>query len=633
MNKEQIKQDFYQAVNEEWLEKAVIPSDQPAMSAFLELHLGIEKTLMELAKEWEQNDGDLPANLKKFVQLYRMTKDFDKRAELGTKPFEPILKRIQDLKNLKDLEEHFETFSLESIDMPFGFRVTQDFMNSNNQILYFGASDLFLPDTGYYKDEAKKAQLMGLFTATTKQLLSLYGFGEEEVNRLLEEAIAFDALLVPVTKSSVEKADYVKMYNPMTKDEVQALTSHFDLMGQAERLVKQPLEQLIVTNPPVLEQFDGIINDDNFHLIQSWMIVSNAIQFASDLTDEIRIAGGAFRRALSGTKEAQNKEKFAFYQAYNRFSQVVGLHYGETYFGPVAKEDVKQMVHDMIRVYQERIEANDWLQEETKQKAIKKLSTLEVHVGYPDELPPYYDQFEIKGYDAGSNLLEEHLAANRIVNAYNYAQYNKAPNRKIWSMPASMVNAYYSPTNNQIVFPAAILQEPYYSLDQSPSENFGGIGAVMAHEISHAFDNNGAKFDETGSLQNWWTQADLDAFQKKAKDMIALFDQVETGFGPCNGELTVSENIADSGGLRCALEASKQHKDHSYDDFFQNWARVWRNKASLEYRQLLLQVDVHGPAILRVNRQLSNVPEFQDHYGLQESDPMYLAKDAMVSIW
>ena len=200
-------------------------------------------------------------------------------------------------------------------------------------------------------------------------------------------------------------------------------------------------------------------------------------------------------------------------------------------------------------------------------------------------------------------------------------------------MPASMVNAYYSPQNNQIVFPAAILQKPYYSLEQTASENYGGIGAVMAHEISHAFDNNGAKFDETGSLANWWTEKDLTAFKEKSKDMIALFDGVETGYGKCNGELTVSENIADSGGLRAALEASKKLPDHDYELFFKNWARVWRKKGSLEYNQLLLTIDVHGPAILRANMQLSNLPEFQDYYKLSKEDKMYLAKEKMVSIW
>ncbi|MFP4479187.1 MAG: M13-type metalloendopeptidase, partial [Candidatus Izemoplasmatales bacterium] len=614
MKKEHIKRNFYQAVNEEWLEKAKIPGDQPAVSAFLELHLAIEKMLMDLTAKWEKNQSELSENLKKYIQYYQMTKNFDKREKLGTKPFELILDKINDLKNLKDLEQVFKDFTLESMELPFGFNVMQDFMNSNNQILYFGAANLFLPDTSYYKDESKKAQMIGLFQTTTEQLLSLYGFSQEEIKDLLTQALAFDELLVPVTKSSIEKADYVKMYNPYSEEEVRKLTKNFDLMAKAENLVNQSVDQLIITNPDFIDAFDSIINDANFEMIKSWMIVSNAIKFSSDLTNDIRIAGGAFRRALSGTKEPQSKKKFAFYQAYNRFGQVVGLHYGENYFGPKAKEDVKTMVHEMIDVYQERISNNDWLNEETKEKAIKKLSKLSVHVGYPDELPPYFDQFEIKGYEAGSDLIQERLAMTKIVNDYNFNQYNKEPNRNIWGMPASMVNAYYNPMNNQIVFPAAILQEPYYSLEQSASENYGGIGAVMAHEISHAFDNNGAKFDETGSLNNWWTEADLKAFEKKAKDMVDLFEGVETGFGACSGELTVSENIADSGGLRCALEASKKQDDHSYEEFFENWARVWRIKSSVEYSQLLLKVDVHGPSILRANRQLSNLPEFQEFY-------------------
>jgi putative endopeptidase len=633
MKKELIKTNFYEAVNGEWLENAVIPNDQPSMSAFYELHLGIEETLKELTAKWEKNQTGLNDNLKKFIKLYQMTKDFDTRNKLGTKPFEVILNKVNQLKNLKDLEHTFVDFELEGIETPFGFSVMQDFMNSNNQVLYFGATNLFLPDTSYYKDEKTKAQLMNLFTMSTSQLLTLYGFSKEEVDKLITEALAFDALLVPVTKSSVERADYVKMYNPLSKKEVKDITRNFDIMDKAEKLVKQDVEKLIITNLDFIHAFDSIISEENFGLIKSWMVVSNALKFSSQLSDDIRIAGGAFSRALSGTKEAQHKDKFAFYQAYNRFGQAVGLYYGENYFGPVAKRDVKTMVHEMIDVYKERITQNAWLNEKTKEKAIKKLSTLTVHVGYPDELPPYYNEFDIVGYEKGSNLLQESLKMARIVNIYNYSKYNQAPNKNIWGMPASMVNAYYSPTNNQIVFPAAILQRPYYSLDQTPSENYGGIGAVMAHEISHAFDNNGAKFDETGSLNNWWTDEDLEAFNQKAKDMIKLFDGVETGYGACNGELTVSENIADSGGIRCALEASKKGDKHHLGEFFQNWARVWRQKSSLEYSQLLLRVDVHGPSILRANMQLKNLPEFQTFYNITEEDPMYLPSHQMVSIW
>ncbi len=633
MSNNKLKTDFYHAVNEQWLETTDIPGDQPAVSAFLELHLDIEKTLTELTEDWNNDPSELNDNLLKYIKLYRMTKDFDKRNALGTKPFDVILEKIESLNNLNDLEEAYETLSLESFTLPFGFSVMQDFKHSDNQILYFGGADLFLPDTSYYKDPKQKEQMIGLFTQTTTQLLKLYGFSDDKIEQLLKDALAFDEMLVPVTKSSVEKADYVKMYNPMTKADVEQRTTDINVMAIAESLVNEPVDQLIITHPAFIEAFDTIVTSDKFELIKAWMIVSNAIKFAPHLTNDIRIAGGAFRRALSGIKEPKSKEKFAFYQAYNRFDQVVGLYYGETYFGPVAKKDVEVMVHEMIDIYQERIDNNTWLKDATKEKAIIKLSTLSVHVGYPDELPPYYDKFDITGYDNGSDLVQEHLAMTRIVNEYKFSQYNTKPNKNIWGMPASMVNAYYNPSNNQIVFPAAILQEPYYSLEQSKSENYGGIGAVMAHEISHAFDNNGAKFDETGSLNNWWTDADLDAFDKKAKDMITLFDGVETGFGECNGKLTVSENIADSGGLRCALEASKKHDDHSYDEFFRNWARVWRIKASKEYSQLLLKVDVHGPSILRANMQLSNIEEFQVFYDISESDDMYLPKDKMVSIW
>lgn len=633
MEKHLIKQNFYESVNGEWLENAVIPGDQPTISAFIELHLGIEKTLMDLAAKWEKDQSGLSNELKNFVKLYQMTKDFNSRNKLGTKPFEVVLNKIHALNNLKDLELSFKDFSLEGIETPFGFGVSQDFLNSNIQVLYFGASRLFLPDTSYYKDETTKAQLLGLFTQTTNALLSLYGFTKEQTDKLINDALAFDSLLVPVTKSSVEAADYVKMYNPVKKAEVQKLTKNFNIIQPAEELVKQEVDKLIVMNLDFINAFDSIVNEENFEIIKSWMIVSNAISFASDLSDDIRIAGGAFSRALSGIKEAQSREKAGFYQAYNKFSQVVGLYYGENYFGPIAKKDVKNMVHEMIGVYEQRIQTNTWLNEETKEKAIKKLDNLSVHVGYPDELPPYYARFEILGYDKGSNLVIERLRMNRIINDENFKKFNKVPNKNLWGMPASMVNAYYSPLNNQIVFPAAILQSPYYSLKQTPSENYGGIGAVMAHEISHAFDNNGAKFDENGSLLNWWKEEDLEAFNKKAKDMIALFDGIETGYGVCNGELTVSENIADSGGLRCALEASKKGDKHNYDEFFKNWARVWRQKSSKEYSKLLLTVDVHGPSILRANMQLSNLPEFQEFYEIQKEDKMYLPKVKMVSIW
>lgn len=630
MKKDLIKSNYYEAVNGAWLQKAEIPNDQPSMSAFLELHLGIEKTLMELGEKWLEDSQGLNNNLQKFLIVFQKARDFSKREQLGTSPINSLIEKVSKLQNLGDLEANFYDFELGGVESPFGYSVMEDFLDSKNQVMYFGVSGLILPDTSYYAKEETKAQLLGLWQDSTTTVLKLYGLEEGYIQKLIADTIKFDSLLVPITKSRVEEADYVKMYNPVKREDIVQKIQNFNLMSLADALVKTEVDQLIIPNLDVIAKFDEIFSPTNFEIIKSWMIVNNYLKFSGEFTENLRVAGGVFSRALSGTKEAQAQEKAAFYKAYNYFSQIVGLYYGETYFGAEAKKDVETMVQEMINVYKSRIQTNDWLQESTKVMAIKKLETLHVLVGYPDELPKYYDLYEVLDTDT---LFDFRLKVARIRAIDNFEKYHKAPNRKLWSMPASMVNAYYNPFGNQIVFPAAILQKPYYSRHQSISENFGGIGAVIAHEISHAFDNNGAKFDENGSLNNWWTEEDLKAFEDKQKAMIDLFEGVETGYGPCNGLLTVSENIADSGGIRCALEASKSHKDHNLELFFKNWARVWRQKAHPEYLKLLLTVDVHGPSILRANVQLSNLEEFQNYYDIKGEDKMYLDKTKMVSIW
>lgn len=630
MKKELIKDNFYEAVNSSWLNKAEIPGDQPQMSAFLELHLDIEDTLLKLANDWNKDQTGLNDNLLKFIKVYQKANDFEARENNGTNEINSLLNLIDNLNSLKDLETNFKELDLSGISLPFGFSVMQDFLNSNNQVLYFGLSRLILPDTSYYQDEKTKEQLIGLWTQSTTDVLKEYGLSDKDIKKLITDTLKFDSLLVPVTKSSIEQADYVKNYNPLTKDKVNEKGLNINLINKAEELVNEDVDKLVFLNLEVLNKFNEIFNDDNFKIIKSWMTVNTYLSYTGEFHEKLRVLGGVFHRTLSGTKEAQNKEKAAFYKAYNYFNQIVGLYYGKNYFGEEAKIDVETMVYEMIDIYKQRIKLNDWLKEETKEKAIKKLNTLTVLVGFPDELPKYYDLMEVNDNDS---LLNIKLKNSKLLTLDNYSKYNKEPNRNLWGMPASMVNAYYSPLNNQIVFPAAILQKPYYSKDQHVSANFGGIGAVIAHEISHAFDNNGAKFDEYGSLKDWWTKEDLVAFDSKQKEMIELFDGLETGYGKCNGTLTVSENIADSGGLRAALEASKLHKDHSYEEFFINWVKVWRKKAHDEYNKLLLTVDVHGPAILRANMQLSNLKEFQDYYKLTKEDKMYLDKNKMVTIW
>jgi putative endopeptidase len=287
------------------------------------------------------------------------------------------------------------------------------------------------------------------------------------------------------------------------------------------------------------------------------------------------------------------------------------------------------MVQKMINVYKKRLTNNQWLSQATRQKAVLKLDKLGIQVGYPDKLDELYKKFKVKG----SSLVENALHFEKIANLDHYGKWGQPVDRTRWEMSAQIVNAYYNPSYNIIVFPAAILQTPFYSLKQSSSENFGGIGAVIAHEISHAFDNNGAHFDEYGNLNNWWTEDDLKHFKKLAQKMITEFDGLKTPAGKVNGKLVVSENIADAGGLSCALKAAKGEPDADLKAFFINWARVWCMKSSLERQKLLLNIDVHAPNELRADIQPKNLADFYQTFNIQPGDGMYLPPKKRVNIW
>jgi putative endopeptidase len=392
-------------------------------------------------------------------------------------------------------------------------------------------------------------------------------------------------------------------------------------------------DKVIVTDPVYFDHLNDILTEAHFPLFKSWMIIKTVRSLSGYLSEEFRQVSGIYSRVLSGTDEAMPQKKAAYYLASGQFDQVVGDYYGKKYFGEAAKKDVEQMVKKMIAVYKKRLEENEWLGDATKEKAVIKLNNLGIQVGYPDKIPALFDQFKTVPADQGGTLLSNTLAFSKLTLKDRFSKWNKPVDRSEWEMSADTVNAYYHPFRNVIVFPAAILQAPFYSLEQSSSANYGGIGAVIAHEISHAFDNNGALFDEYGNLNNWWTEEDLAQFQNKAQAMIEEFDGLPFADGKVNGKLTVSENIADAGGLSCALEAAKTESDLSIEEFFVNWATIWRTKAKKEYQQLLLQIDVHAPAKLRANVQPKNLDEFYETFGVTEQDAMYLAPEKRVRIW
>ncbi|MBO0432530.1 M13-type metalloendopeptidase [Enterococcus sp. DIV0660C] len=635
MNKERLKQDFFEAVNEDWLKTAKIPADKPATGGFQDLVEGIDQLLMGEVDDLLAHPKKVSSEkMRNFLAYYQLANDYAKRNDLGATPLLPLLEKIEALHSYSDLNALFPDWTLEGFALPFTVDVDADMKNAQTNAYFAYSPSLFLPDKTYYTPEHPNgAQLLSVFFDMMVQLLELTGKEKQQAEAIVEQAIQFDKLIAPHVKSAEENADYSKMYNPKSFETFIGYSEKLDLEKLTIGLLGTQPDKVIVTDPVYFEHLNELLTDTHFSLLKSWLLVKTVRSLSGYLSEDFRQIGSIYSRTLSGADEAMPQKKAAFYLASGQFDQVIGDYYGKKYFGEAAKKDVEQMVEKMIAVYQKRLEENNWLSDETREKAIIKLNKLGIQVGYPDKIPAIFDQFQTVSSEEGGTLLSNAFDFSRKVLIDRFSKWNKPVDRTEWEMSADTVNAYYHPFRNIIVFPAAILQAPFYSLDQSSSANFGGIGAVIAHEISHAFDNNGALFDEYGNLNNWWTDDDLAHFQEKAKAMIEEFDGIEFADGAVNGKLTVSENIADAGGLSCALEAAKGEEDLSLEAFFINWATIWRTKAKKEYQQLLLQVDVHAPAKLRANIQPQNLEEFYATFDVTPDDAMYRAPEKRVHIW
>ena len=635
MNKERLKQDFYEAVNEEWQKTAKIPADKPATGGFQDLVDGIDQLLMGETDDLLAHPEKVSSEkMKHFLAYYQLANDYDRRNELHAQPLQPVIEKVESLQSFDELNEQFPEWLLDTLPLPFNLDVDADMKNAQTNAFFAYPPSLFLPDKTYYAPEHPNgAQLMGVFFDMGVQLLELAGKEKSQAEAITEQAVQFDKLIAPHVKSAEENADYSKMYNPQSFDTFIQYTDKLDLKKLVTGLIGTTPDKVIVTDPVYFDHLNDILTEAHFPLFKSWMIIKTVRSLSGYLSEEFRQVSGIYSRVLSGTDEAMPQKKAAYYLASGQFDQVVGDYYGKKYFGEAAKKDVEQMVKKMIAVYKKRLEENDWLGDATKEKAVIKLNNLGIQVGYPDKIPALFDQFKTVPADQGGTLLSNTLVFSKLTLKDRFSKWNKPVDRSEWEMSADTVNAYYHPFRNVIVFPAAILQAPFYSLEQSSSANYGGIGAVIAHEISHAFDNNGALFDEYGNLNNWWTEEDLAQFQNKAQAMIEEFDGLPFADGKVNGKLTVSENIADAGGLSCALEAAKTESDLSIEEFFVNWATIWRTKAKKEYQQLLLQIDVHAPAKLRANVQPKNLDEFYETFGITEQDAMYLSQEKRVRIW
>ena len=631
MSEIRIQDDLYEYVNGDWLQEAVIPDDRPTIGGFATLAVDVENKMMGDIKDMAT--GKLSTNIEAIddaLRLYNKVLDTNKRNQDGIKPLLPLLHKIQDIKNINDLNANIKELTSLGVSMPIDFGVCEDMNDANKYSFVVKGPNTILPDTTYYTNDQGQA-LLNVYSDMAKKLLAYTDLSIMEQEQYLKDALVFDSLVAKEVKSNVEWADYVKNNNPMSIDDVNKYLTPFDLKNYLQELYGLDVPStIIVYDPKAIKEFNNYFNTDTFKAYVHWAYVDYLIKNASKLSEELKHLSTTYKRTLTGVAKDPEVEKEAYQLISSIYSEPLGIYYGEKYFGQEAKEDVTKMVKRIIETYQKRIKNNTFLEQQTKDKAILKLSKINLKIGYPDKIDEIYSKLKVNNEDS---YFEASLKLRKVLIEDDLNKLLKPVDKNKWAMPGHLVNACYDPSRNDITFPAAILQKPFYSLSQSYSENLSGIGAVIAHEISHAFDNNGAHFDEDGNMNNWWTDKDLKAFEELTKKMVKQWDGIEFAGMKLNGELVVSENIADNGGMAVTIEIMHETPNTNFEEYFKNWARIWCQKAKLEYTQYLLQNDVHSPVKLRTNMQIRNFKEWYDTFDVKESDKLYLKEEDRIIIW
>jgi putative endopeptidase len=628
-----VASNFYQAVNKDWLLKAKIPADSPSIDNFYTLGEDIKgklkKDIKNLGEGKETSDI---TGMSEFITFYKAASNYKQREKDGLEPLKPYLKEIEDIKDVNDLASKSASLTDKGIPLPFGYNVGTNAENTSQKQIQLSPPSILLPDVSIYKDEASKKQYLTPIETATQKALEMLGYSEKNSKRIVKEALEFDEIIAKYSLSNEEISESKNLVHPKTAEEINDYSGSFKLYDVIKGIMGRDLNTINVPNTKYFENYSKIVNQDNFSKIKSWILVQEAMAASNSLTEDYRLNFASISMAIMGTQKPISKEDTVYEMSVNLFSDVMSVYYGRKYFGEEAKTDVTGMIDKIKNVYRGRLQQNDWLTEGTRNKAIEKLDKMKVFVGYQEDVDPGTKELHL---DPNKSFFELSEDIAQFGKRYTIDHFDDPIDKNKWSGSAFDINAYYNPESNSINFPAGILQAPFYDKNQSVEKNYGGIGVVIGHEITHAFDSNGADYDENGDMHNWWTKADSKAFDKRIKAFEDQWNGLEIYGTKVNGKLTVTENVADAGGLSSTLQVLKTDMTKpNLKDYFENYADIWKQKASLQYNKYTMVQDVHAPNELRVNQQLKNLPEFYEAYPqIKEGDAMYLAPSKRISLW
>jgi len=634
--------DLFRFMNGKWLKESKIPEDRASDGAFYWLYEQAEKQVKQIILDQAASKAAAGSNAQKIGDLYNSFMDEAGIEKLGLSPIADDLAKAADIKTVDDFLKTLGGFEARGLSGLFYTYVSTDNKNSTKNIVYLGQSGLSLPDEAYYREEEYK-QIRQEFLKHVAKMFELAQL--ENPSQSAQEVLEIETQLAACHWDQVKDRDAEATYNKKSFAELKQLAANFNwpLWISASNTPAAVLDQVIVRQPSYFEGLSKLMAAFDLPKWRSWLIwhvLSGASPYLSSnfVNENFHFYG----TTLSGIPKLKDRWKRGVGLVEGALGEAVGQIYVERHFGEIAKTKMVELVANLIKAYRVSIEGLSWMSQETKQRAYIKLEKFTPKIGYPDKWRDY-SALEIKAGDLIGNLAQ----IAKYSQDYEYNKIGKPVDKSEWYMTPQTVNAYYNPGMNEIVFPAAILQPPFFDVAADDyAANYGGIGAVIGHEIGHGFDDQGSKYDGDGNLVNWWSDIDRKEFEKRTKKLIDQYDQLSPAAAPdvkVNGALTVGENIGDLGGLTIAYKAyeiSLNGKQPPVIDgysgaqrFFMGWAQSWRGKYRAEEVRRRIATDPHSPDEFRCNQIVSNLDEFYQAFTVSENDKHFMQAQERVRIW
>ena len=631
--------DFYNYVSGSWMKTAKIPADKPAWGSFYMLMEKTDEQCLSILDDLLQKEYPKGSEGEKIQTLYKEYISWDKRNADGLKPLELYFQKIDAIHSLNDLQNYLQEMTSKRANHICPIGVYADMKNSKMNAVYLGNFALGLGKDYYQKENPSNTEALAKYQDYVADIFKV--LKDPLPQEKAKQIVAFEKNIAKYMLTSEEENNPNLSYNPVTTKELSTLVKNLNLPELLEK-VGVHTDGVILTEIGLYKHYDTFINEKNLPLIKDYLKYKLVTLNSNFLTQELNdLTFNFYNKYLMGQQEQRPMNKRALELINGILGEAFGKLYVEKYFPEKAKDQMLTLIDYLKKSFAQHIKNVTWMGDTTKEKAMEKLHKFSVKVGYPDK----WEDYSKLTMNPEVSLFENITQVGEWAFQKALDKVGKEVDKTKWVLPPQTVNAYYDPTSNEIVFPAGILQPPFFSFEADPAVNFGGIGGVIGHEMTHGFDVSGAEFDANGNLQNWWEPADKENFQKATEALAKQYDQYEPVKGIfVNGTMTNVENIADLGGVNIAFDALQMYlKDHGSvgkisgftqeQRFFLAWASVWRTLSTDQYITNQVKVDPHSPDYLRAFAPLTNVDAWYKAFDVKEGDKLYRKPEDRVKIW